>query len=587
MMLRAPRTRRHTTMTTNAELHAGDELGGNRLESPIGEGGMGVVWSAWHLRLDRPSAIKVIRPELAADPDFRGRFEVEARIAAAIHHPNVVTVYDAGEDGGWLYLAMHFVQGRNLRQILDAEGTLAPERAVALIEQIAAGLDAAHHARLVHRDVKPANILVTEDGQRALITDFGIAKATDSSALTRTGMVVGTLDYAAPEQIEGSVVDARSDVYSLGAVLFEALTGEVPFRRPTAPAQMWAHLHAPAPKPSGVASSLEPFDDVIARAMAKAKDDRYASAQELARAARAGLDGHPTGGDVRVEVRPKRTDLPAVHARPRQVIGVPPARGAARTQVLPSAHAGTPAQGQPGVPPPPAPDRPQAPPPPPPPPRPAARRGGYVAMVAMVAALALVSAGVVAAAVLTRENGSVTPTTSTRSVSRTVTVRTTTTVPGAQTTQTREVLLVPFESADFTADRPADWITEARDEPHDGYVENMWRHPSDSNTSVKIDHTVGVKGTAWSSASEVRAGTKRTPGYTEIAFDATTLAGQPAVRWVFEVDGDRRVDYFVNVCDTGYAVLGSTSPSSFTRHEPTFTAVAESLVQNADACSDG
>jgi len=244
---------------------------------------MGVVWAATQISLDRTVALKVVRSELAADAEFRDRFVTESRIAASLEDPNVVSVYDAGEESEILFLAMAFVAGTDLRALLRERGSLDPQSAVAVISQVASGLKAVHNAGLVHRDVKPANVLIRARDGEALLTDFGLARAVNASKITRTGMLIGTLDYMAPEQIEGKRVDGRSDVYSLGAVLYEALTGNPPFTRETIAAQMHAHLNDPPPRPSQHDPSLERFDPLIASALskdpAKRPDDPAAFAQ--------------------------------------------------------------------------------------------------------------------------------------------------------------------------------------------------------------------------------------------------------------------------------------------------------------------
>jgi serine/threonine protein kinase len=278
------------------EVTEGDVIGGYRLLAPLGEGGMGTVWRAEQTRLGRHAAVKVIRHDLASDPEFRRRFEAEARAAAAIDHPNVVTVFDAGEAAGALYLAMALVEGGTLRELLDRDGRLEPARAVELVRQIGDGLDAVHAAGLVHRDVKPGNVLLGDGGRRAQITDFGVAKLVGGSGVTRTGSMVGTLDYLAPEQVLDRPVDARTDVYALGCLLFELLCGHVPFAREAAPARMWAHVHDPPPRVSEAAPVATTFDAVIARAMAKEPGERHASAGALAAAAGRALAGTADGG---------------------------------------------------------------------------------------------------------------------------------------------------------------------------------------------------------------------------------------------------------------------------------------------------
>jgi serine/threonine protein kinase len=233
----------------------------------------------------------VIRPELAGEENFRARFRSESLTAASVEHPRVVTVFGAGERDGLLYVAMRYIPGRDLGRLISADGPLAPEEAARLIAQVADGLDAVHAAGLVHRDVKPANVIV-EGGETAaepaaFLTDFGLAKAMASTAgLTATGEVIGSVDYMAPEQIEGRRVDARTDVYALGCVLFHALNGKVPFPERESSAKMWAHLNEPPP-----AAARRVLDPVIRRAMAKDPARRFPSAGDLGRAAVAATRG--------------------------------------------------------------------------------------------------------------------------------------------------------------------------------------------------------------------------------------------------------------------------------------------------------
>ena len=274
------------------DLAVGSEIAGYRIEGVIGRGGMGVVYRATQRRLERSVALKLIAPAYAQDPEFRERFERESRIAASIEHPNVIPVHEAGEHDGLLFISMRFVDGTDLRALLSEEGSLAPGRTAALVSQVASALDAAHARGLVHRDVKPANVLVAS-GDHAYLPDFGLSQHTASGAgLTATGQFVGTLDYIAPEQLAGERVDARTDVYSLGCVLFETLTGEVPFPRDSDPAKLWAHMNEPPPRATEVQPELSPrFEEVIARALAKHPADRYASAGDLGRAALAAVEG--------------------------------------------------------------------------------------------------------------------------------------------------------------------------------------------------------------------------------------------------------------------------------------------------------
>ncbi len=275
-------------------LAAGSRFAGFEIVRTLGHGGMGIVYLARQARLDRLVALKVIRPELAQDDHFRARFQSESRTAASIESPRVVTVFGAGEHDGLLYVAMRYVPGRDLGRLISARGPLLAEDAARLIAQVADGLDAVHEAGLVHRDVKPANVLVGEpetfgDEPAAYLTDFGLAKlAASTGGLTATGEVIGTIDYMAPEQIENRGVDARTDVYALGCVLFHAVTGRVPFPERESSSKMWAHLNEPPPSVDGGSVALDP---VIRRAMAKDPADRYPSAGDLGRAAVAATGG--------------------------------------------------------------------------------------------------------------------------------------------------------------------------------------------------------------------------------------------------------------------------------------------------------
>jgi hypothetical protein len=286
-----------TDMRNWAELREGDEFAGYRIERLLGRGGMGILFLAVEPGLDRKVALKLIAPEVVVDDVFATRFAEESRIAASIEHPNVVPIYAAGEEAGIPFIAMRFVPGSDLGRRIAREGRLDPALAVALVAQVGNGLDAIHAAGLIHRDVKPANVLVSGEGpdRHAYITDFGVARnIATRSGLTQTGRFVGTLDYVAPEQISGAPIDARADVYSLGCLLHKLLTGEIPFPRDTEAARLFAHLNDPPPAPSEIAPDVSPvLDDIVARAMSKEPEDRFPSAGDLGRAAQAALSGAP------------------------------------------------------------------------------------------------------------------------------------------------------------------------------------------------------------------------------------------------------------------------------------------------------
>src|SRR4051794_9313850 len=274
-----------------APLAPGTDFAGFRIESVIGRGGMGVVFRARQPELDRIVALKVIAPERIEDDGAVDRFLREARAAAAVEHPNVVPIHAAGVHDGMAYLSMRFIDGQDVRTRVRLGGPLAPQRAAAVVAQIAAALDVIHRAGYVHRDVKPANVLLDSAGD-AYLTDFGLAKALGAGGPTRSGEWVGTLDYVAPEQIRGGRIDARADVYALGSVLHFILTAHVPFERDTDEARLWALLSASPPRPSELRPELSPeLDAVVQRALAKHPDDRYLSAGDLGRAAVAAAHG--------------------------------------------------------------------------------------------------------------------------------------------------------------------------------------------------------------------------------------------------------------------------------------------------------
>ncbi len=263
----------------------GSSFGTYRIESTLGRGGMSTVYLAEDPRLARRVAIKVLAPELADDETFRNRFIRESQLAAGLDHPNIVPVYEAGEVEGRLFIAMRYVKGIDLRTMISREGTLTPERTARLMRPVAGALDAAHRRGLVHRDVKPANILIAldQDEEHPYLSDFGLTKHTSSkSGLTKTGTFMGTVDYVAPEQIQGADVDGRTDEYSLACVLYQCLTGVVPFDKGTEVATLFAHLQDPLPKVSDARSDVtDDLDDVVARGMAKDRTERHPTCTAL------------------------------------------------------------------------------------------------------------------------------------------------------------------------------------------------------------------------------------------------------------------------------------------------------------------
>jgi serine/threonine-protein kinase len=268
------------------ELHVGSPVLGYQVEALVGRGGMGVVYRVFDPALHRHVALKLIAPELALDETFRERFLQESRAVAALEHPNVVPVYSAGQLEDTLYLAMRYVEGSDLRRLL-AEGPLEPERALGICAQIAAALDAAHERGLVHRDVKPSNILV-EDDDRVYLGDFGLSRRLDAD-LPVPGASLGTIAYVAPEQIRGDPLDGRADVYSLACVLYECLTGHPPFTGSSDVAVLFSHLEAQPP-------TLPELETVLATGLAKDPDDRYPTCTAMVEEARRALGLEPRRG---------------------------------------------------------------------------------------------------------------------------------------------------------------------------------------------------------------------------------------------------------------------------------------------------
>jgi serine/threonine-protein kinase len=312
----------------------GTNLVGHRIEALLGRGGMGVVYRAEHLGLGRKVALKILAPELAKSEGFRRRFIRESQTAASMEHPNIVPIYDAGEAEDLLYISMRYVEGPDLSALLEQEGRIDPERAIAITFQVAGALDAAHRRGLVHRDVKPANILIAQgwgpgSSEHCYLCDFGLIKHFESQQdLTQTGQFVGTIPYVAPEQIEGRPLDGRADLYALACVLFHCLTGGAPFERETDVAVVYAHLQDPPPPVGATCQDLPPaLDAVFAKGMAKSPDDRFATCTELVRAARTTLqarlrtqpgtaptaslpEGEPGAADAAATPAPRPLTLP-------------------------------------------------------------------------------------------------------------------------------------------------------------------------------------------------------------------------------------------------------------------------------------
>jgi hypothetical protein len=315
----------------------GARIAGYQIQELLGRGGMAVVYRAADVRLDRQVALKVLAPELTKDSGFRQRFIRESRAGASVDHPNIIPVFEAGEAEGVLFIAMRFVAGRDVRALLEREGPLPPARAVSIVTQIASALDTAHARGLVHRDVKPANMLLGTVGSgttpdHVYLSDFGLSKISASAvSLTGTGQFLGTIDYMSPEQVEGRQIDGRTDQYALACATFEMLTGRPPFQRDQDLAVMWAQVSAAPPSASELRPELPAaVDPVLAKALAKAPEHRHASCLEFAAALRAACalsTGRVSAG------QPPPTELAAAVSSGQEPAGQPD-RGTPRAAAL-------------------------------------------------------------------------------------------------------------------------------------------------------------------------------------------------------------------------------------------------------------
>ncbi|MFM9139918.1 MAG: protein kinase domain-containing protein, partial [Solirubrobacterales bacterium] len=440
---------------------AGDVLGGCRLEREAASGGMGVVWEATQIALGRRVAVKVIAPALAGDPEFRERFVREARLTASVHHPNIVDVYDAGEQDGVLYIVMRFVDGVDLRTVLREQAPLESQRAVRICEQVAGALDAAHRAGLIHRDVTPSNVLLSAGGtdEQAALTDFGLVKHLDTEGHTKTGAWFGTLAYVAPEALRDEPVTGAADTYSLGCVLYRMLTGEVPFSRGSDAAVIAAHLSDDPPKASLKAPVSPAMDAAIEQALAKDPGARQGSAGELARQAREALSGRA-----------------AVPAAAPGTDPTPPAGEKTRVAPVPAADAPTRSQ-SPG----------------------AGRRSGRLGTV-LVAGLAALM-GAVGAIAIDRAAGGQASERKTQAIPRTP----------------APVDLVGYSNAGYRAAVPRGWRLVEDAVPKGTYTDSEWRAPAPARASLKIAYRPDTGASPEEVAGNLRTERAGDPSYAEIA----------------------------------------------------------------------
>jgi len=521
-------------------------IDGFEIVGELGTGGMGTVYRAVEIELDRQVAIKLVDRPLARDANFRERFEAEIHMAASLQHPNIVPVYAIGETGSDLFMSMMLVPGSDLEKIVERDGPMPPAMAIAITKQIASALDEAHRQRLIHRDVKPQNVIVDERTSHAYLTDFGIARSLDATTgLTTTGHVIGSINYMSPEQFDGKPVDHRTDIYSLACLLYALISGDRPFNCESVGATIRQKLVGPS-TPSLAERGFSPeLSHTIETAQAVDPDRRYWTAGEFAEAAARAVQA-PGSATTAAYVVPGRTQPMHRHASdPRQQ----------QTSRIPDQDRGRP------------------------------RPWRWVLLGSLIA---LVIGGGAAAALLASSGGS---DGSGQESAGKPAGGTEATNPSDQNADsglgggggdgvnrpTNAARFVPFTGNLYTADVPKGWNLETSEEKNSGRFTSQWRDPNDSNTSVLIDSQPSANGTALEGAESVRAQTSQTSGYEEIAFSTTKLKGVEAVRWVFDVSEDRRVDYFLVECGAGFAVLGSTSPERFDEMEPTFHHVAESL----------
>ena len=325
------------------DLAPGERIAGYEIQQQIGRGGMAVVYRALDLRLGRLVALKVLAPHLGEDEAFRQRFIRESRAAAGVDHPHIIPVFEAGQSGDVLFIAMRYVSHGDLRSLLDAEGRLSPSRTLLIASQVASALDAAHAQRLVHRDVKPGNVLLGQasggDSEHVYLSDFGLSKdSLNTATLTSAGQFLGTLDYVSPEQIQGQPVDGRADQYALACTVAEMLSGTPPFRRDDSMALMWAQLEAEPPRLTERRPDLPPaVDQVMAKAMAKSPASRFPTCRDFVSALSAALAAaHDTGNGNSPSARAQTARVPAQPAPPDQP--APPAQPAAMAAGEPGAR---------------------------------------------------------------------------------------------------------------------------------------------------------------------------------------------------------------------------------------------------------
>lgn len=525
-----------------AAIKIGTIFAGYRIEGVLGRGGMGVVYLAEQPELGRRVAIKVIAPALASDPDYLQRFRRESRLAAAIEHPNAIPIYEAGvADEDMPYLVMRYVEGEDLSSLLRREGRLDTKRAAAIVDQIAGALDEAHARGLVHRDVKPANVIVESrrGTEHAYLTDFGLTREMDaSSGVTATGRWVGTIDYASPEQIKGRPVDARCDVYALGCVLFTTLTGRLPFERDEDVAKLYAHVSEPPPMASAVAPDVsQEVDRVISRAMAKDPDFRFPSAGDFGRAALAAATGTPVAepehtvatGEAAPATEPAPPPVAPSPTKPADTSAPADPRStvdasAARPTTPPSTVEASAAQ--PTAPPREPPAEPPTAAAPPSEPRRSARAGGRRRLAALAGVLAVgaaVAVGIIALTGGGSDDAKLSSATGGGDKTRAGNGG------GGKPNPLDEIKFVPFTDASaFNVEVPDGWEPVAVERPLGPDVK--WTALQNPDAPMNLQIHYGSPQSASESAQQARDERTAEPGYVKtLTFEDTTVGGRAAL----------------------------------------------------------
>lgn len=510
------------------------KIEGFELLEVIGQGGMGTVYRARQATPSRLVALKVIHSHLAHDSQFRSRFGSEMKVAVALDHPNLVPLIDANESNGNLYMAFQLVRGKDLKELIKDEGPVSPDEAVRIISQLSSALEYVHDSGIVHRDVKPSNIIVDERNGHVYLSDFGIAKARDASqALTGSSAAIGAIDYIAPEQFEQREPDGRVDVYAEGCVLFELLTGQTPFEEASLASLMRAKLDSKARKVSDLGVSAPPaLEEVISKALERDPDKRFASPAELADAANDALRGVaptrviPRPGSDRTEriEKTRRISQPPSGTQPT-------AKGASRKPVV---------------------------------------AGAIVVLLLAAAGLAVSKIG---------SGGDDANSASTSTDSKLANNSKPETVSSSESTTSDTSSLSPVSTTLVQAKIPSGWEALRVDERNSNRLTSEWANPANPDVTVLIDaQTPAPTVPVMASARSVRSETSQSDGYSEISLTNEDLGNHEAARWEFEIPSEgQKVDYFLQDCNVGVAVLGTAPPEVFDDYATDFREVAASV----------